>query len=566
MDYDASRTLLERHLTIANGENTFYIETATGSSDDVVILLHGYGGNSFTWIPLINRLPATTKVYALDLRGCGDSTFKNPFYSFDDVAEDLKHFVNVIGIKHIRCLVGHSIGGAIAMCYAAKNPAKVQSLVLVNSVAPNGFFAKGVRYPAEEMEKMTSHFIHMFESKDIEFVEQVWMPGRNLLPEHTKIFDRLISKAFNTRALKLYHEVSKKFNIADRLKRYKNEVLVVVGENDHQTEENAKFTASCFGGKTQTKVMSGTRFSPFLEAADAFAEDFVAFLKSQKKFQPISNGEVIAYKEYGSGEKLFVMIHGWSVDSSSFCAVYPHLEKDLPGYTILVPDTRGHGNSSLNNNIYSFEDHVQDLELFLKAKGVSNKRFWLLGHSYGGVIASRYAITYPDKVERLIMMCSLTADGWKEENLRDGLVETNKRYDDYMKTVHLNDMPSLLKRHEKDKQFLGEEFHFLRVNMTLRCRALWHDLALVRRYCYCDYDKIICPTLIIFGENDYLLTEKSARKMEETIGPRSVVLVLKNVGHSPNIEIPKGFSAEIKKFIRTKRGSVSSVSSTASDV
>lgn len=70
---------------------------------------------------------------------------------------------------------------------------------------------------------------------------------------------------------------------------------------------------------------------------------------------------------------------------------------------VIAPDLRGHGLSDKPPGSYRMEDLLSDLELVLAALGVEAP-FVLVGHSFGGAIATEYALRHPDQVERLVLI------------------------------------------------------------------------------------------------------------------------------------------------------------------
>lgn len=77
-------------------------------------------------------------MYAIDLRGYGNSTYHNPINSINDFSKDIKLFTDELGLKSFH-LVGWSNGGGIAMQFAATYPERVEKLVLISSMSTRGY-------------------------------------------------------------------------------------------------------------------------------------------------------------------------------------------------------------------------------------------------------------------------------------------------------------------------------------------------------------------------------------------------------------------------------------------
>jgi pyruvate dehydrogenase E2 component (dihydrolipoamide acetyltransferase) len=103
-----------------------------GSGEETVILIHGFGGDLDNWLFNIDALGEKATVYALDLPGHGQSAKKIDNPGLAAMAAALNAFMDKLGIGAAH-LVGHSMGGAIAMQLAADQPSKVKSLTLICS-------------------------------------------------------------------------------------------------------------------------------------------------------------------------------------------------------------------------------------------------------------------------------------------------------------------------------------------------------------------------------------------------------------------------------------------------
>ncbi|HTW03899.1 MAG TPA: acetoin dehydrogenase dihydrolipoyllysine-residue acetyltransferase subunit [Streptosporangiaceae bacterium] len=111
-----------------------------GQDGDVVLLIHGYGGDRNSWLFLQEPLAAGRRVYALDLPGHGTSTKDVGDGSVDLLADAVVGVLDAIGASGGAVhLVGHSLGGAVAAAVAARDPRRIRSLTLI---APAGFGAE----------------------------------------------------------------------------------------------------------------------------------------------------------------------------------------------------------------------------------------------------------------------------------------------------------------------------------------------------------------------------------------------------------------------------------------
>lgn len=94
----------------------------------VVVLVHGAGGSRLLWPPQLRRLPGVT-VYTLDLPGHGRSGGE-ACTTIVGYAEAVVGFLDEVGVAHA-VIVGHSVGGAIALTLALDSPDRVAGLALI---------------------------------------------------------------------------------------------------------------------------------------------------------------------------------------------------------------------------------------------------------------------------------------------------------------------------------------------------------------------------------------------------------------------------------------------------
>jgi len=100
-----------------------------------VVFVHGITSNSFIWLPVIPLLIDRWDVIAVDLLGCGASDrLEGADLSIRAHAVRLRDFVDSIGLDRFH-LVGHDVGGGISQIFAVRNPDRLHSLTLVNTVA-----------------------------------------------------------------------------------------------------------------------------------------------------------------------------------------------------------------------------------------------------------------------------------------------------------------------------------------------------------------------------------------------------------------------------------------------
>ena len=246
---------------------------------DLVIFIHGIGGNKENWYQNMEVLSKTFNVVALDVRGYGESEdFLGPM-NFSDVADDIQKLILYLGEKKCH-VVGLSMGAQISLYFYEKYPDLTQSLVLCD--APLGF----QDFTESEREK----FIRL-RRKPIE-------DGTDLKTMAINIADTLIGKKSNKLAydqlvesmVKLRKETylkaidtfvkSDHYNIFPKLDI---PVLVLVGELDNLTPVSmAKEISRKIGGSI-LKIISNAGHLSNIENPGEFNKVVLGFLSNLVK-------------------------------------------------------------------------------------------------------------------------------------------------------------------------------------------------------------------------------------------------------------------------------------------
>lgn len=120
------------HFIAINGLRLHYLEWGAVAAPPI-LLLHGGSAHAHWWDAFAASVADSYRVLAIDLRGHGDSAHPAPpAYRIDDYAADVAAFVSKQGLD--RChLIGHSLGGMVAVAYARQTQRHLRSLIVVDS-------------------------------------------------------------------------------------------------------------------------------------------------------------------------------------------------------------------------------------------------------------------------------------------------------------------------------------------------------------------------------------------------------------------------------------------------
>jgi len=198
-----------------------------GQGPRTVVLVHGFGGDLDNWLFNIDALAESATVYALDLPGHGQSVKAVADASPAGLARTLLAFMDALGIDKAH-LVGHSLGGAVAIEAARRAPGKVASLALISSAGLG---------PEINGEYITG-FVNAASRRDMKpVVENLFAdPGKvtRQLVEDLLKYKRLdgVAAALGSLATGSFSEGRQKVQLGDVLGKLGLPVLVIWGAQD----------------------------------------------------------------------------------------------------------------------------------------------------------------------------------------------------------------------------------------------------------------------------------------------------------------------------------------------
>ena len=116
-----------------------------GGEGDSLVVIHGGGGGVNAWIDNLELLSEHYAVYAPDLPGFGNSQSIDDRFSLQEYVGFIESFTGELGLDHFY-LIGHSVGGGIAIQYSLDYPEKIKRLVLISSLFLGKEIAFWARY------------------------------------------------------------------------------------------------------------------------------------------------------------------------------------------------------------------------------------------------------------------------------------------------------------------------------------------------------------------------------------------------------------------------------------
>lgn len=240
-----------------------------------------------------------------------------------------------------------------------------------------------------------------------------------------------------------------------------------------------------------------------------------------------SDGPVdLAHATYGEGFPL-LLVHGFTGSSLDWADVVEPLAR---GRRVITFDHRGHGESPNTGDAssYTFDQLAADMSRLVDRLGLDS--FDLLGHSMGGVVAMRYALSHPERVRSLVLMDTAAgAMGGASDFLRGGidLVRTQGTravYDVVQIFLGTGERADVMRERLRTKLEQMDPVAFVALGEELLSYP-----SLVDRLA-----TVVIPTTVVVGENDNGL-RPAADELAATV-PGAVLVVVPDASHSPQDE------------------------------
>lgn len=138
------------------GARLYYYAAGSRGAGDPIVLLHGFPTSSHLWADVVPHLPTGHRVIVVDLLGYGrsDPPGSHPV-GIRSHADRLIGLLDALGVNYA-CVVGHDIGGAVALSAAVRHPQRVSRLGLVSTAAFDAWPTREVKI-ARAMLPLTRH-------------------------------------------------------------------------------------------------------------------------------------------------------------------------------------------------------------------------------------------------------------------------------------------------------------------------------------------------------------------------------------------------------------------------
>ncbi len=294
-------------------------------------------------------------------------------------------------------------------------------------------------------------------------------------------------------------------------------------------------------------------YGPELEGFDyPFPVQRFAFTSQR---QPLQMAYLDLQPERPNG-RTAVLLHGKNFCAATWEGTLRFLQQQ--GFRVIAPDQIGFCKSSKPASYqYSFQQLAHNTKALLATLGV--RRAVLIGHSTGGMLATRYALMFPEAVEQLVMINPIGLEDWKAEGVpalsidqwhaREQQVSAERIRQYERHTYYAGDWQP---DYERWVQMLAGMYRGPGRDSVAWHSALLYDMIFTQPVLY-EFGRLQVPTLLLVGEKDNTAIGKDiappevkarlglypqlARKAAAAI-PGARLVLFPELGHAPQIQDP----------------------------
>lgn len=228
------------------------------------------------------------------------------------------------------------------------------------------------------------------------------------------------------------------------------------------------------------------------------------------------------------------------------------------GFRVIVPDQVGFGKSDKAYIHYSFHGLARNNKMLLDSLGIG--KITVLGHSMGGMLATRFTLMYPNMVEKLLLEDPIGLEDYRtfvpyqsaEDDYKTELKTTYQSVKNYYMGSYFTKWDSSYDYLVKIAANVSKSTNFPRY---ARVAAMTFEMIYEQPVCY-EFGLIKVPTVLFIGKEDKTIVGKALLNDEEKIkhgqykvlGPETAkkipgckLIEFDNCGHIPHIEVKEEF-------------------------
>ena len=266
-----------------------------------------------------------------------------------------------------------------------------------------------------------------------------------------------------------------------------------------------------------------------------------------------------------------VLLHGKNFCAATWEGSLSFLQQQ--GYRVIAPDQIGFCKSSKPDAYqYSFQQLAHNTKALLDTLGVG--KVIIIGHSTGGMLATRFALMFPDAVEQLVLVNPIGLEDWKAEGVpslsidqwhaRESQVNADRIRNYERNTYYAGEWRP---EYERWVQMLAGMYRGAGRAQVAWHSALHYDMIFTQPVLY-EFNQLTMPVLLLIGEKDNTAIGKDiapasvkarlgnypalARRTATAI-PGAQLVLFPELGHAPQIQHPQRFHAALLQGLQRKQ-------------
>ena len=275
----------------------------------------------------------------------------------------------------------------------------------------------------------------------------------------------------------------------------------------------------------------------------------------------------MAYMDVSVGRpngKSVLLLHGKNFNGYYWKDVIAFLTEE--GYRVIVPDQVGWGQSDKPNIHYSFHQLAANTKKLLDTLGIN--KVMVIGHSMGGMLATRFALMYPQTVEKLVYENPIGLEDYKtfvpyqstDVQYSNELKATFESLEKYQQSYY----PVWKGEYEQYVTAQHEALQTPNFQQATWVSALTYQMIYEQPVLY-EFKNVAAPALIIIGQEDRTVVGKNLLSKEAAakhgaypqLGrwlkgqiKNSKLVELPGVGHIPHVQSLQDFKKEVLSFLK----------------
>ncbi|RIJ34397.1 alpha/beta fold hydrolase [Pontibacter oryzae] len=266
-----------------------------------------------------------------------------------------------------------------------------------------------------------------------------------------------------------------------------------------------------------------------------------------------------------SNPQVVMLLHG----KNFFGAYWGQTIKALSenGFRVIVPDQVGFGKSEKPEIYYNFHQLAQNTHELLQQLGI--KKVHVVGHSMGGMLATRFALLYPQATEKLVLENPIGLEDYRlfvPFKTMDELYQSElKRTAESIRTYHQSYYTAWNQAYDEWVQVPAAQIGHPDYPIVAKASALTYAMIYQQPVVY-EFEKLKMPALVVVGQEDRTIVGKGyikdKQKLQEhgqypelgkrtaTAIPNAKLIEIPNVGHIPHLEAVNKFNEALVKFLK----------------